>query len=145
MPAGHSKGFTGRYNDTLKGRAFTSGAWGEIIRWDSLTTSFPINGIQAVDLHIPSNYFFLQVQNDSTSSLIREIRPNYTLLTERDIILAPPLAYPTLMNVGYFYASSSSNVYIVSKSTLKTWFFSPVMANMNLPMTQDQYFQAICN
>ncbi len=141
IPAGHSKGFTGGYGDTLNGNAFTRGDYGETIVWDSVNNTFPQSGTHEIDFHVSSDYFFLVVLNDSSSSLLKEINPNYGLPTERDIILPPPyIGFPVTRTIGYFYASAASNVHILS-STRWGWSFT----SLGLPMTQDQAYEAITN
>ena len=136
---GNSKGFTGKYNDTLSGFGYTAGAWGETLHWDSLINTYPSAGTFTVDLHEAPNYYYLLVQNDSSSSLIREINANFGLPTERDIIESPLLSYLTTVGVGYFYASNVSNVRILS-STGAQWNYL-----LNLPLTQDQWYEAVAH
>ena len=115
IPVGQTKGFTGKFGDSLNGNAFTHGTYGEQINWDTVSSVFPINGVQYVYFDVNPNYFFLVLQNDSSSSALREIIVNRGLSTESDIFIAAPyIVYPNTISVGYFYASASSNVYVKS-------------------------------
>jgi hypothetical protein len=140
IPAGHSKGFQGAYGDTLSGNATTAGAYGKMVIWDSLFNTFPQRGIDTVNLHVPNSYFYLIVDNDSSSSTLKEFQVNWQLGTsEVDFILIPPLPYLTTSGMGYFPASNVSNIHMVS-TALHEWYDS-----LHLPLVQDQYYQAIAN
>ncbi len=139
VPSGHSKGFQGAYGDTLQGVATTSGMYGKLVIWDSLLTLFPQQGIDTVNLNVPNTYFYLVVDNDSSSSTLKEFQVNWHLTSEVDFILIPPLPYLTTSGMGYFPASTSSNIHMVS-TALHEWYY-----NLNLPMVQNQYYQAIAN
>ena len=120
---GYSKGFTGNFGDSLNGNAFTKGPYGEQINWDTVSNVFGISGTQNVYFDVSPRYFFVTVQNDSASSVIREVIVNRTLPTEADIILPPPyLTYALTTQIGYFYLdSATSNVYVKSKTN---WGFN---------------------
>ena len=139
VPAGHSKGFMGPYGDTLKGVATTQGTYGQMVIWDSLLNLYPQRGIDTVDFHVPTTYFYLTVYNDSSSSTLKEFQVNWQLSSEVDFIVIPPLAYGTTTTLGYFPASAASNVHIVSTGEHQ-WYDS-----LHLPNVQDQAFEFIAN
>ena len=143
IPPHQIKGFSGQYGDSLKGNAYTSGEYGERITWDTVNNTFPINGTLTVNFDVNPNYFFLEVANDSASSVIREITVNSGLSTEIDIILpAPYMIYGSSMNLGYFYDSvgntAASNVLLKSTSQRIFAFPSGSATSLSLSMTQDQ-------
>jgi len=140
IPPHQIKGFTGKYGDSLKGNAFTNGTYGETITWDTVFNTFPINGTQLVNFDANPNYFYLFVTNDSASALLREIDVDKGSSTERDIILpAPYLGYQSQVAMGYFFATSASNVYIKSAANDGQWVFSG--STLPLPNTLDQSIQ----
>ena len=136
VPAGRSKGFTGAYGDSLKGNAYTGGRYGDQITWDSIATPFPQSETTTVDLHIPPNYFFLFVNNQSDTTL-REFQINSN---SEEVIFTPPLAHPSFTAIGYFHATSTSNVVIIATNSAQIW-----ADTLNLPLTQDQAYTSTVN
>ncbi len=141
IPAGMSKGFTGSFGDTLQGNAFTRGPYGEQVNWDTVMNIYPINGTVNVNLNVPPSYYYVFLFNDSASSFIREVNVNRGLPTEIDILFpAPYLAYQSIIGLGYFTASTTSNIYAKSSTNWGFTFPAPFWT----ALTQNQYVQVNC-
>lgn len=106
---GSSVTFTGDAGNAANGTASTSGTTvgggtkGVIMQWN-LNNSFPASGTQTIDLNVPSDYFFLYMQNASGAS-ITELYTN----NGNSYQMTEPVNIPnngTNYGVGYYHASS---------------------------------------
>lgn len=149
VPAGRSKGFEGAYGDTLQGNGYTHGPYGVQVNWDTIMNIFPVNGKVVVDLNVPAKYFYLYVVNDSASGPLKYFVVNKNVVglgVQQSIILPPPyLAYQSSIELGYFNAVDSSNLYIKSAANDGEWLFSRSRGNFPLPMTENQTVTIIAN
>lgn len=115
---GSSATFTGNAGNAANGTATTSGTTvgggtkGVIMQW-TLNNSFPASGTQTVDLNVPSDYFFLYMQNTSAASIseLYTNNGNSYQMTEDVNIPNNGIKYA----VGYYHASST--VYLAAVSS----------------------------
>ncbi|MEI8279653.1 MAG: calcium-binding EGF-like domain-containing protein [Bacteroidota bacterium] len=138
IPYGSSLSFTGLYGDTLTGSATTithinlgtGAAIGWRINWD-INDAFLVDGVNTHSLDASNSYFYLQISNQSTSS-IKEVDVNYGMsMQTNDTISIPNDGY--VYNLGYYPAYNNSNVRVIFNTGDTTNY-----TNLGLQMIDDQ-------
>jgi hypothetical protein len=129
--------FTGSYGDTLRATAKTKGTYGVNVTLAPIKVGFPIRGIEFSDLDVSPEYFFLMAtNNNNTLPFISQVHVNYG---QRDSTLDITTVNNDGKNyhIGYYKAHSDTKV-LLEKTPLK-WPFN----NLNLPMTKNQFYNAV--
>lgn len=131
--------FTGSYGDTLRATARTKGTYGINVTLAPVKIGFPIRGVEFGDLDVSNDYFFLMAtNNNSTLPFISQIHVNYK---QRD----STLDVTTVNNdgkkyhIGYYRAYTDTRVRL--EKTPLAWPFN----DLNLPMTKNQFYNAVIN
>jgi hypothetical protein len=136
IPVGSKITYTGSYGDQITGTAQTSGTTntgaivGEPIIF-SFTSPFPISGTAVQELDVTSDYFFLQIVNNSPD-VITKVYINYGLQSQTiDNITIPNDG--RLYAVGYYYAFTNSTARFEDANGNR-WTFN----SLGLPFTSNQ-------
>lgn len=95
-------------------------------------TTFPSSGNMNYDINVPSNYFFLKIQNENPTKPILQFYVNYGLLSQRleKYYIPAGLTFP--YHLGYFKAFVNSNVRAENGTSYWSW------PNLNLPFMENQ-------
>ncbi|GAA4469701.1 hypothetical protein GCM10023093_29610 [Nemorincola caseinilytica] len=129
--------FTGSHGDTLKGTAKTHGQYGLNVDLPAFKIVFPVRNTLYHDLDAPDNTFFLMATNNSPVPYITQVHVFNDADSVLDITVINNTGAPHY--IGYYNATLRSKVRL--EKTPYRWSFD----TLSLPMTKNQYFNAIAN
>ena len=144
IPVGGSQTYTGAYNSTLSYTAYTymttasSTQIGLEMTWNS-SKIFPSSGTFTVNLDVPSTFYFLNVQNNSSHTGTSDVYVNYGSSPVTTLGVNIP-NNGTVYGLGYYSSISNEEIYITSSPTGYDWTFHTSLGGVN-----NQEFTCIMN
>ena len=133
---------SGKPGETVSGTASTSGkttsgiVLGNTLTW-TINDTYPASGDLATDLYVGTDYFFLGITNNS-SSTITKVFVNYGLQNQTSDNLSIP-GDGKSYRVGYYKAFTNSNVRAEAANVYWT------ANSLNLPFTKNQSYSLAVN